>query len=79
MILSQSVLNIKGDKIKMSAQYLKRFNYLMQKLEKLTGYSMLLDEYENKYIDLPDYEQSLNRLNRKLQCEINQLERDLQE
>lgn len=63
----------------MSAQYLKRFNYLMQKLEKLTGYSMLLDEYENKYIDLPDYEQSLNRLNRKLQCEINQLERDLQE
>jgi len=72
-------LNIKGDKIKMSAQYLKRFNYLMQKLEKLTGYSMLLDEYENKYIDLPDYEQSLNRLNRKLQCEINQLERDLQE
>lgn len=61
-----------------SAQYLARFNYLMRKLERLTGYSMLLDEFEEKYMSLKDYDVSLNKLNRELQGQVNQLEKELE-
>ena len=49
----------------------------MRKLEKLTGYSDLLDSFEKEYMELKDYNQSLMKLNGKLQAQINQLEKDL--
>ena len=60
-----------------SMQYLARFNYLMRQLERLTSYSKLLDEFEEKYMSLKDYDFSLNKLNRELQLQVNQLEREL--
>lgn len=56
---------------------LKRFNYLMRKIERLTGESDLLNEFEQKYMDLKDYEGSLRILNIELNDQIMQLERDL--
>lgn len=39
---------------------------------------MLLDEFEEKYMSLKDYDISLNRLNRELQGQVNQLEKELE-
>lgn len=50
----------------------------MKKLERLTGYSDLLDEFEQEYMYLKDYEESLKKLNRKLHGQIIQLEKDLE-
>lgn len=53
---------------------LKRFNQLMRTLERLTGLSMLVEEFEQKYMDLKDYDRSLTRLINELSGQIDQLE-----
>jgi len=55
---------------------LNTFNKLMLQLERLTGESMLLNEFEQAYMDLPDYDRSLRILVSDLAAQIDQLTMD---
>ena len=61
----------------MSLSALTRFTYLMRKLERLTGESSILIEFEEKYMNLENYDRALVELCCELQCQVNQLAKDL--
>ena len=60
----------------MNDKTLAVFNEKMRTLEKLTGESDLLNEFEQEYMDLPDYDASLKLLVVKLAECIKQLRLD---